>query len=52
MPHNILIIDDDTMVSTSLELLLKRAGYGVKSVSRPAEALPAIAEHRPSLALL
>ncbi len=52
MPHNILIIDDDTMVSTSLELLLKRAGYGVKSVSRPAEAMPAIVEHRPSLVLL
>lgn len=52
MPHNILIIDDDTMVSTSLELLLKRAGYGVKSVSRPSETLPTIAEYRPSLVLL
>lgn len=52
MPHNILIIDDDTMVSTSLELLLKRAGYGVKSVSRPGEALLTIVEHRPSLVLL
>ena len=52
MNHLILIIDDDTMIATSLELLLGRAGYRTASVSRMAEALPAITEHRPALVLL
>jgi DNA-binding NtrC family response regulator len=50
--HAILIIDDDTMVASSLELLLKRSGYRASSVHRPQEALPAIADKRPSLVLL
>ncbi|WP_020571661.1 sigma-54-dependent transcriptional regulator [Neolewinella persica] len=52
MNHAILIIDDDTMVASSLELLLKRSGYRASSVHRPQEALPAIADKRPSLVLL
>ncbi|MEO0732790.1 MAG: sigma-54 dependent transcriptional regulator, partial [Bacteroidota bacterium] len=52
MNHGILIIDDDTTVATSLELLLKRAGYRVASVFRMDEALPAIKEHQPTLVLL
>lgn len=52
MNHAILIIDDDTIVASSLELLLKRSGYRAASVHRPQEALPAIAEVRPSLVLL
>ena len=52
MPHTILIIDDDTMVATSLELLLRRAGYRPVSVGRMQEGLPAIAEHHPALVLL
>jgi len=50
--HTILIIDDDTTVATSLELLLRRAGYRVHSVFRMDEALPAIKEHEPALVLL
>ncbi|MEL7160577.1 MAG: sigma-54 dependent transcriptional regulator [Bacteroidota bacterium] len=52
MNHGILIIDDDTTVATSLELLLKRSGYRVASVFRMDEALPAIKEHQPTLVLL
>lgn len=52
MNHAILIIDDDTTVALSLELLLKRAGYRVFSVHRMAEALPAVEEHNPALVLL
>lgn len=52
MNHSILIIDDDTTVATSLELLLKRAGYRVNSVFRMDEALPAVKEHQPALVLL
>ena len=52
MNHLILIIDDDTTVATSLELLLRRAGYRAKSVHRMDEALPAVAEHEPALVLL
>lgn len=52
MKHTILIIDDDTTVAKSLELILKRAGYGVCSVSRMAEALPAVQDCSPSLVLL
>ncbi len=52
MNHAILIIDDDTMVATSLELLLKRAGYRAFSVHYPDDALPAVEEHKPALVLL
>lgn len=52
MPHAILIIDDDTMVATSLELLLKRAGYRAGSVHTMREALPTVAKFKPSLVLL
>lgn len=52
MNHAILIIDDDTTVALSLELLLKRAGYRAVSVHRMDDALPAVAEHAPALVLL
>lgn len=52
MNHGILIIDDDTTVATSLELLIRRAGYRAQSVHRMEEALPAIAEFNPALVLL
>lgn len=52
MNHTILIIDDDTTVATSLELLLKRAGYRAHSVHRMDEALPAVKQFEPALVLL
>jgi DNA-binding NtrC family response regulator len=48
----ILIIDDDRTVCTSLELLLKRAGYRVRSIHHPEDALPTVSEFRPDLVLL
>ena len=52
MTGAILIIDDDTIVASSLELLLKRAGYRAESVHRMSDALPAVARVKPSLVLL
>jgi DNA-binding NtrC family response regulator len=50
--HNILIIDDDPAICTSLQLVLKRAGYGSDYVQRPAEVMDKIAEFEPDLVLL
>ena len=35
----ILIIDDDSAVRSSLNFMLKRAGYEVMTASRPREAM-------------
>lgn len=40
----ILIVDDDQTVRLSLSVLLKRAGYEVKAVASPDEALAAVRE--------
>lgn len=48
----LLIIDDDRTVCASLELLLGRQGYGVRSVYRVGEVMPAVEEKRPDLVLL
>jgi DNA-binding NtrC family response regulator len=50
--HPILIIDDDIIIATSLELLLRRAGYQPHSITSPREALAAISRVKPSLVLL
>lgn len=52
MKKTVLIVDDDLTVVKSLQLLLRRAGYATHGVSRAAEALPALREHRPDLVLL
>ncbi|CAH1001074.1 Transcriptional regulatory protein ZraR [Neolewinella maritima] len=52
MAASVLIIDDDRTVCTSLELLLRRAGYTVRSVYYPAEAAAAVAEFAPDVVLL
>ena len=52
MNHGILIIDDDTSVAASLELLLRRAGYRARSVHRMDEALPAVEKFNCALVLL
>lgn len=50
---NILIIDDDRTVCTSLTLLLsKRGGYQVRAIHQPNIALETIAEYKPQLILL
>lgn len=48
----ILIIDDDSAIRTSLSLLLKHAGYEVKAVSMPKEAMEVVRSHTPRLILM
>ena len=48
----IVIIDDDLAIRTSLRLLLKQAGYAAAAVAGPAEALAAVRAAMPELVLL
>lgn len=48
----ILIIDDDPIVRSSLSFLFKRAGYELKAVSNPEEALSLVRNETPQLVLL
>ena len=48
----IVIIDDDLAIRTSLRLLLKQAGYAATAVAGPAEALAAVRAAVPDLVLL
>ncbi len=48
----ILLIDDDQTVCISIGLLLKRAGFRSRSVHRPRDIFPALAEKLPDLVLL
>ena len=48
----ILVIDDDRGVRSSLEFLLKRAGYNVLSVSGPRETMEVIRTEAPELILM
>lgn len=48
----ILIIEDDTAVCASLQLLLQRKGYGVEFAFDPGEALLTLDRVRPDLILL
>lgn len=50
--YNILIIDDDVAVCTSLKLMLKRAQFQVATVNYPKEAMVYLKENKPSLILL
>lgn len=48
----ILVIDDDSAIRTSLSLLLKHAGYTVKAVSMPREAIEVVRSEEPRLILM
>ena len=48
----ILIIDDDSAIRTSLSLLLKHAGYTVKAVAMPREAMEVVRAEEPRLILM
>ena len=48
----ILIVDDDKAIRTSLNLLLKKAGYCVEEASNPEEALIRVNNEMPSLCVL
>jgi DNA-binding NtrC family response regulator len=47
----ILVVDDDASVTASLALLLRQAGYAVRSAASPAEALALVDAEAPSLVL-
>ncbi|NRB63621.1 MAG: sigma-54-dependent Fis family transcriptional regulator [Saprospiraceae bacterium] len=49
---NILIIDDDLAICTSLKLLLKKEGYRSGAVQRPKDVEAAILKNKPDLILL
>ncbi len=48
----ILIVDDDIVIRTSLSLVLKRAGYNVKAVETPSDAISIVRNIAPQLILL
>ena len=52
MAKNVLIVDDAPNIVLSLEFLMKKEGYDVRSVSNGEEALAAISESVPDLILL
>ncbi len=52
MAKHVLIVDDAPNIVLSLEFLMKKEGYDVRSVSNGEEAMEAIAEKIPDLILL
>lgn len=48
----ILIVDDDSAVRSSLSFMLKRAGYEVKTVPGPREAMDVVRAEEPALILM
>ena len=48
----ILVVDDDLAVRTSLQLLLKQAGYATRAAPGPAEALASVRAELPRLIVL
>jgi two-component system NtrC family response regulator len=49
--RKILVVDDDESVTTSLSILLKRAGYAPLVAFDPDQALALAREHRPALVI-
>ena len=52
MSKDVLIVDDAPNIVLSLEFLMKKEGYDVRSVSNGEEAMEVIAEKVPDLLLL
>ncbi|MFQ5755877.1 MAG: response regulator transcription factor [Acidiferrobacterales bacterium] len=52
MTKSILLVDDEPNIVLSLEFLMKRAGYAVRTATDGDAALEAIREDRPDLILL
>lgn len=48
----ILVVDDDLAIRTSLSLVLKRAGYEVKTVATPSEAIDVVRGVAPRLIMM
>lgn len=52
MPNTILLVDDEPNILLSLEFLMKRAGYEVKTAADGEAALQIVAKAPPDLILL
>ena len=52
MAGEILVVDDEPNIVLSLEFLMKKEGYGVRTASNGEEAMQAIRESKPDLVLL
>ena len=52
MSANILIVDDEPNIILSLEYLMKKAGYTVRTAANGEQALRDIEQQRPDLVLL
>ena len=52
MANKILVVDDEPNIVLSLEFLMKRAGFQVRTASDGEAALSAVAAERPDLMLL
>ena len=52
MSQSVLVVDDEPNIRLSLEFLMRKAGFAVRSAADGDEALAAIAEEPPDLVLL
>lgn len=52
MPHSVLVVDDEANILLSLEFLMKKAGYDVRTARDGEEALAEMQKARPDLVLL
>ena len=52
MTQSVLVVDDEPNIRLSLEFLMRKAGFRVRSAADGAEALAAIGEAPPDLVLL
>ncbi|HEX5845462.1 MAG TPA: response regulator [Rhodoplanes sp.] len=52
MPHRVLVVDDEANILLSLEFLMKKAGYEVRTARDGEEALAEMRKARPDLVLL
>lgn len=52
MPHRVLVVDDEASILLSLEFLMKKAGYEVRTARDGEEALAEMRMARPDLVLL
>ena len=52
MPRSVLVVDDEANILLSLEFLMKKAGYDVRTARDGEEALAEMRKARPDLVLL
>src|SRR5690606_37442081 len=52
MPHNIVLVDDDRNILTSVSMALETEGFNVKTFSDGEEGLKGITDNNPDLVVL